>query len=288
MNPLHMHKAEMLAKLGYSARGIVYLLVGAMALFGSIGGGRQVDSKSALDVILEQPLGWIWLGLVAVGLLCFVLWRVVQAVYNPDRQPDSSKGYSIRAGLAVSAITYLSLALYAASHALSLSLGADGGGSGEQSLAAWLMSQPFGRILALLAGLAILGAGIAQIAKGVKKGYSKYISIPLDKRRFLEPVCTFGLIARGAVFLITGGFFLYAAWRVDPSQAGSLADAMDWVRGLPFGGILYALAALGLFAFGAYSLIEARYRHIARVDPTAMPKAVAGKIGANVAQLGPR
>ncbi|MEA3534358.1 DUF1206 domain-containing protein [Rhizobium sp. CC-YZS058] len=288
MNPLGMHKTEMLAKLGYSARGIVYLLVGAMALFGSIGGGRNVDSKSALDIILEQPLGWIWLGLVALGLLCFVLWRVVQAVYNPDRQPDSSKGYAIRAGLAVSAVTYLSLALYAAGHAFSLSLGSDGGGSGEESLAAWLMSQPFGRLLAFLAGLAIIGAGIAQIGKGVKKGYSKYISIPLDKRAILEPVCTFGLLARGAVFLITGVFFLYAAWRVDPSQAGSLADAMDWVRALPFGGILYAIAALGLFAFGIYSLIEARYRHIARVDPTAVPKEMASKLGVNTATLGPR
>jgi hypothetical protein len=70
----------------------------------------------------------------------------------------------------------------------------------------------------------------------------------------------YGLIARGAIFLIVAGFFMYAAFAVDPQQAGSTGDALVWVRQLPFGGALYSLIALGLFAFGAYGMIEARYR----------------------------
>jgi len=65
---------------------------------------------------------------------------------------------------------------------------------------------------------------------------------------------------------VTGGFFVYAALAVDPAQAGSLTDALDWLRGLPFGFALYALSALGLIAFGVYSVIEARFRKVDAPD----------------------
>jgi hypothetical protein len=265
-----MHRLEALAKLGYGARGIVYGLVGGLALFTSIGGAREIDSKSALDFALHQPFGRVWLGLIAIGLVCFVLWRIVQAAANADRQPDDGKGYLIRAGLLVSAATYASLALYAAGSALATSSGS--GEGGERGLAAWLMSQPFGRILAAIVGCAIIGAGVAQITKAIKGGYRRYIHFPPARRAVLDSICAYGLAARGAIFLITGTFFITAAWRVDPKEAGSLSDAMTFIRDLPFGGILYAVAALGLFAFGGYSLIAARYRRIARV---ALPEAVA-------------
>lgn len=270
-----MQMIEGLAKLGYGARGVVYGLVGGLALFTSIGGHREVDSKSALDFALEQPLGRLWLGLIAIGLACFVLWRVVQSLANADRQPEEAKGYLIRGGLLVSAITYASLALYAGRHAVAMPSGS--GSGGERGLAGWLIGQPLGRVLAGLVGVAILGAGVAQIAKAVSKGYRKYMSFPPDKAGLLDPVCAYGLGARGLVFLITGAFFLYAAWMVDPDQAGSLADAMIWIRQLPFGGILYAAVALGLFFFGAYSVIASRYRHIGRV---AMPDMAAAGVAA--------
>ncbi|OQP83840.1 hypothetical protein BTR14_21695 [Rhizobium rhizosphaerae] len=256
-----MTRLEILAKLGYGARGVVYLLVGGMALLAAFGaGGGNVEARSALDLILTQPFGRVWLALVALGLASFVLWRAVQAAVNPDRQPDNAKGYLIRAGLLVSAATYVSLAFYAGAHALAMPSG--GGSGGEQGLASWLMGQPFGRWLAGIVGCCIVGAGIAQIVKGAKRGYRKYVALPPAHAEKLDLICAYGLFARGAVFLITGGFFLLAAVLVDPSQAGSLTDAMAWVRALPFGGALYVFAALGLFAFGLYSLIEARYRRI--------------------------
>ena len=73
-------------------------------------------------------------------------------------------------------------------------------------------------------------------------------------------ICIYGLVARGVVFAIMGIFFAYAGFRVDPQQAGSMADALEWVRQLPFGSILYIVVAAGLAAFGIYNLVEARYR----------------------------
>jgi hypothetical protein len=251
------NKLEWLARSGYAARGGVYALTAGMALLSSFGGGTP-DSKSAMQVLLAQPFGQIWLGLIGLGLVGFIVWRVIQAVFNTDHQPQDAKGYGTRAVLLVSAATYSGLALFALSQALHLGLGGSSGG--EDSWTAWLMRQPFGRYLVGLVAVAIIAGGIAQIIRGAKRGYLKYFGRDWPDHRSLDAICMYGLIARGIVFLITGVFFLYAAFTVDSEQAGSTADALVWVRQLPFGAELYVLAALGLFAFGAYGFIEARYR----------------------------
>ncbi len=250
---------QWLARLGYTARGIVYVLVGGLALFSSVGGGDS-DSKSALHVILEQPLGRIWLGLIAVGLLGFIAWRLAQAFANADGHPRTLKGVCIRIGLFISAMVYSSLAIYAASAALSY--GGNSGSDGESALSAWLIEQPFGRYLLSAVGLAVIGAGIAQIIKGVGHGYRKYLIIPSTAGTAIDWICIYGLAARGVVFLITGVFLLYAAAAVDPEQAGGTSEALAWVRQLPFGAFLYLVAAAGLLAFGLYGFVEAAYRRI--------------------------
>jgi hypothetical protein len=251
-------KLEWLARSGYAARGIVYVLIAGMASLSTLGGGEP-DSNSALQIVLEQPFGQIWLGLIGIGLIGFILWRVAQSILNTDRHQHDAKGYLVRAGLLVSAATYTGLAVYAMGQALHLGFGAAPSGARE-SWTAWLMQQPFGRYLVAGVGLAIIGAGCAQAAKGIKRGYLRFFESGFEQRAVLNGICTYGLVARGVIFLIIGGFFIYAAFAVDPNQAGGLADALAWVRQLPFGAILYGLAAIGLFAFGLYGLIEARYR----------------------------
>jgi hypothetical protein len=249
---------EWLARFGYAARGIVYILVGGMALLSSFGGG-EADSQSALELLLDQPFGALWLGLIGVGLIGFIVWRLAQAVLNADGHENNAKGYLIRAAMFVSAATYTGLASFAIGQALQLSFGS-GSGNSQESWTAWLVQQPFGRYLVGALGIVIVISGIVQISKGVMRRYQKYVRISRSEHRALDLVCVYGLAARGVIFAITGVFFLYAAWAVDPNQVGSTSDALGWVRQLPFGGILYALTALGLFAFGAYGLIEARYR----------------------------
>lgn len=253
-------KMEWLARAGYSARGLVYVLVGLMALLGSLGGGSP-DSKSALQMILSQPLGRVWLAIIAIALVGFILWRLMQGLANADHHAHDVKGYVVRAGLLVSAFTYGSLALFAARHALSMGSGGSSG-DGSRGWTAWLMQQPFGRYLVGIVALCILGAGVAHIVKGVTRRYHRYLSFDAKEHPSLDVFCVYGLVAKGCVFLIIGVFFFYAALTVDPDQAGSMADALTWVRQLPFGAALYIVMGLGLISFGVYSLIQARYRHV--------------------------
>lgn len=248
-----------LARSGYAARGLVYILVAGLALFSSLGGGDP-NSKSALQLVLEQPFGRIWLGLIAIGLGGFIAWRLVQAFANADGHPNSLKGYIARIGMLVSGITHLGLATFAASQALTLGSGTQSGG--EDAISAWVIAQPFGRYLLAGVGLAVIGAGVAQIVKGYRHGYRKYMDIPANAGTVIDWICLYGLVARGVIFVIIGVFFCYAAFAVDPDQAGGMSDALAWVRHLPFGAVLYAFVALGLLAFGLYGFAEAAYRRI--------------------------
>lgn len=259
---------ETLARLGYGARGVVYLLLGGLALSSAFWGGSGGEGSSeALSHVLGLPFGRILLGLIALGLFCYVLWKLAQGLLNADGRKDDIGGFINRAGQVISGGANLFLALTAAGMALSMGGGGGGEGGGEQAASAWLLQQPFGPFLLGLVACGVIAAAGVQIWYGASRGYRKRLSLPAAQSKWMDPVCALGLIARGAVLAIIGGFLFYAAFTVSPEQAGGTAEALDYVHGLPFGRWLYGVAALGLAAFGAYSVIEGLYR---RVDAPGM------------------
>ena len=249
-------RLELLAKIGYAARGVVFILVAGLALFSGIARAKA-DTKSALAALLEQPFGRIWVALIGIGLLGFVAWRIAQSLADSDGHGRSGKGIAIRAALFGSAVTYLGLAAYALGHVVST--GGGGEGSGEKGLAQWIMSQPFGSYLAIAVGLGFVAGGAVTATKGVLRKFEKYLKLPKG-RELIGWVCVYGLVARGIVFAVTGILFTYAGFQVDPDQAGSMSDALQWLRQLPFGSLVYIVVAVGLAAFGIYNLVQARYR----------------------------
>lgn len=253
-------KFHLMARAGYGARGVVFLMVAALALFSGFA-GAEPDTNSALETLLQQPFGRIWIGLIGLGLAGFVVWRLAQSLANADGQDDDAKGYAIRAALFGSAITYAGLAMTSILMALQMSNGSSGSG-GEEGIAAWVMSQPFGRYLAGIIGIGFIIGGIVTAMKGIKRSFGRYLELDAEKNSPAVLISIYGLVARGVVFGIIGVLFLYAAFNVDPEQAGGMAEAMAWLRELPFGGIIYAVVAVGLAAFGIYNFVEARYRRI--------------------------
>lgn len=246
---------ELLAKCGYAARGLVFVLVAGLALFSGVSGGTP-ETKSALSTLLQQPFGRVWVGLIGAGLLGFVAWRLAQSLGDADQHGRDGRALFIRSALFGSAITYMGLAAYALGRAFAV--GGGSGGSGEKGLAGWIMEQPFGPYLAIALGLGFVIGGGVTILKGATGKFKRYLK--LDDGSAASLICIYGLIARGIVFAVTGVLFVFAGMHVNPDEAGNMADALQWVRQLPFGSILYIAIALGLAAFGLYNLIEARYR----------------------------
>jgi len=276
MPNLTRNPIETLARLGYGARGVVYGLVGGLALLAAFGpGGQTGGSRSALQSLLSQPFGKLWLGLIAVGLAGFCLWRILEAVTDADHCGTDLKGWGRRAAHLISGVIYGSLAVTA----VSLALGRGTGGGSEEARAqdwtAWLMGQPFGRWLVGLVGLAIAAAGLSFAWRAWRGDVARYLSLPADKREGILWLGRLGFAARGVVFLIVGGFLILAAWHGNSAEAHGLGGALQALQRQPYGWVLFCLTALGLFAFGLFGLVQARYRHIDAPDIEEAKAAVA-------------
>jgi hypothetical protein len=244
-------------RAGYAARGIVYVLVGFLALRAAWFGGQAEGAEGALASLTDESWGALLLWAVAVGLFCYAAWRLIDAWLDLDRYGSEAKGIAARLGLVVTGVIHASLGVYAV-HLVTAG-GGGGEGQGQERWTAWLLSQPFGRWIVVAVGLGVIGAGIYYGYKGVSERYKERLRYTRAVER-LDPVCKAGFVAQGVVIAIIGGFLLWAGWTSDPSEAGGLAQAFETVRQAAFGRILLALLALGMIGFAIECFIEAAYR----------------------------
>lgn len=252
---------EVLARSGYAARGVVYVVIGIFAVLAAFGRSETRDTEGALQAILAQPFGTVLIWLVALGLAAFAIWRVVQAVRDTDNHGDDAKGLAIRAGLLLGGASYAAIAVLAASLVIAIGGGEGGGDPTGDWLAA--MNEAGVAWLAVYVVAAILFVvGAAHVVKGWRAGFEKYFRCTADIMRWLRPLSRFGLIARGIVFLILAGLIFRGGLAYDAESRPGLIDALQAVQGYAFGWFLFLAIALGLVAFGLYSLAEARYRHV--------------------------
>jgi hypothetical protein len=258
---------ERLARAGYLAKGLVYLLIGILALQAAAGaGGRTTGTTGAFRVLLGQPFGrWI-LWLVAIGLAGYAVWRMICALIDPEN--GGRKGWkrlAVRTGYAGSALIHAGLAW----QAVRLALGHGGGGSGDsqaKSRTAQLLDAPLGPWLVGLVALGLAGYGVAQIVKGFRRDAASRMhldSLGPDERRTVLRAARAGLVSRGIVFSLMAIFLARAALQHDPTEAGGVGEALQTLARQPYAPFVLGAVALGLTAYGAYQLALARYRVIA-------------------------
>jgi hypothetical protein len=256
---------EGLGRFGYAAKGIVYVIVGGLAVQAAFGQGGQVtDQKGAITKIAEAPFGASLLVIMAIGLLGYAIWQLVRAAFDTEHKGTDGKGLLGRAVYAGVAVIYASLAF----STLKLAMGTGSGqGSTEktQGWTAWLMSQPFGDWLVGIVGAAVVGNGIYQLYRAFKSDLTKDLhltDVGADHRDWVTKLGRAGYAARGVAFMMIGGFLIGAAMHHDPSEAQGLDGTLATLASQPFGPYLLGLVAIGLVAYGAFALVEARYRRM--------------------------
>lgn len=259
--------ATLLARLGFAARGIVYLLVGWFAIDAAFrgSGGGVGDNQGAIASLADEPFGEVLLAVMALGLAGYAVWRLAEAISDPERIGDSAKGAFRRAGYAISGIAHLVLAWTAirlALHVGEQTSGRVGGEESAQGWTGWLLNQPMGQVLVGLVALGLLAAAAQQAAKAWSGSFAKELSggTPVP-----DHVCTMGRLGYGAralVFTLIAFFFVIAAWASDADEAGGMAQALATLQQQSGGQFMLAATGLGLIAFGFFSFVEARYRRI--------------------------
>lgn len=258
---------ETLARFGYAAKGFVYGAIAILALLTafSFQGGETTGTTGALHAIAKQPAGKILLLLIAIGLVGYVLWRLIQAIKDPDNKGTDAKGLFSRLGYLMSGMAYAGVAANAALLAIGSSSGSGGGDSSKQDWTAMVMQQPFGRWLVGLAGALTIGIGFYRIYRAYKTKFRKKLnlnSLDADRKKWLVNISRFGIAARGVVFIMIGFFVLQAAHNYDPQKVRGLDGVLATLVQQPWGKGLLALMALGLLSYAVYLCLQARFRQI--------------------------
>lgn len=199
--------------------------------------------------------------LLAVGLACYAAWRLVQAVLDRDAEGSGPKGLAKRAGALAKAGWYVVLCTLTVS-----TLVGNGSGDGkEQETTAGVFDQPLGGYLVYAAGIAFGAAAAFNGWRAITCSFNKQLKTgEMDEAE--ETAATgvgiLGHLARMIVFGLIGVFLVKAAWEFNPSQARGLDGALLEVSRQSYGGILLGAVAVGLLAYAAYCLVQARYRRI--------------------------
>lgn len=248
-----------LGRCGFVGRGLVYLVVGAFVLYTAISAHSSGGWRSAFLALRDLPLGIPAVLVLTVALASFILWRLVEVLLDPENRGSDIKGLTLRGVWLVSAIAYAALAWKALEVLLRQSSGSDDGNA--QQATALAMSEPLGRWFVLLVGVVIIIVGLVQIGRSLVLDVHKRLGLAdHELSSWLAMLGRVGLLARGFVFAVVGGFLVYAAWIYDPQKARAMSGALRVIEAQPFGSWLLGGVGLGLLAFGLFGLAIARYR----------------------------
>ena len=243
-------KFEIATRAGFAARGIMYLLIGYIALRT----GRSAGGGDALDYI-DSGAGKIVLAAMAMGFLAYGVWRMSEALLDTEANGEDLKGVAVRIGGFVSGLIHLGLAFYSAR----LASGTGGGSAegGAEQGAATMLSLPGGQTLLTVAAILALATGLYQLVKAAKLGFLRHLDPRAGGKAWVRWSGRLGYAARGIVFIIVAYFLWVAGREASAEQAAGTGDALEMLPPT-----LQAIVASGLFLFGLFSLVEARYRRI--------------------------
>ena len=261
---------EAVARVGYAAKGVLYMVIGILAvqLAFTGSGGETSSTRGALQRISEASFGQAALLIVTIGLAAHTLWRLFQAARDPEAAQSSDsdqKRWLKRGFFLMSAVVYGVLTYSGVEILTGLGGSGEGGSGGGRSNSAWtaeLMSMTFGVWLVGIVGAAVVIRGLMQFVKAYTKGFRDKMSsfdFGPEQRKWIIRVSRLGLTARGVVFGIIGSSIIYAAVTHDPQEARGLEGALDMLISRPW---LLAALGVGLACYAVYQWVKARYRII--------------------------
>lgn len=257
-----------LARAGWVAKGVVYGLVGVLAVpiaLDGIGGDgtQQADDEAsqagAIGRIAESPLGGLVLWLVALGLVLYVAWRLVSVLLPAEH---SASAWATRAGYVASMVVSLSLAWTAISfarHRRSAEAESNEDARVER-FTRELMDMTGGRWIVGLAGVAVVAIGISFVYRGVTASFRDELDGrgvgPIGHSSIVR-LGQAGWVGRGTMMLLVGWFVVRAAATFDPDDAQGLDGALRDATGSTAGALLVCVVAAGLVLYGAFCAVSA-------------------------------
>ena len=270
------------ARVGYAAKGATYLLVGSIGVLTALHGGAEKGARGSIRAILDEPLGKPAVAAIGVGLLCYVAWQGLRAVFDPEGEGPGLKGWRKRATFAVSFGAHLMLGLFC----FNLLLGPFNFGyagrpveweapdepddyleppeeSLPQTVGARVMGWPGGWVLVVAVGLAVLGFGLGQLYKAAVTDLCDVLDVGrlgTGWQRAILAVSRVGVGARGVAFGLAGAYVVWGGWQTAAHHLGGLGRGLRALG--DFGPWALGVVAVGLANYGLFMLAKAAFRRI--------------------------
>lgn len=248
------------ARGGWVARGVLFVVTAVLALQLAFGQRREeTNHRGAMEELAQKPFGKALLLALAVGLLAYAGWRLVEVLLN--RSEDA--GWTARVKHVAHAAAYLALSLMALGM-LRSPQGQAGGGQ-QQGITARVLSWPGGGLLVAAVGLAVFATGLGIAWHVLRRGHREELELDEmsdDQRRLVDVLAVAGNLGRALVFCLVGWFIVTAALRNNPRQANGLDAALKQLLQEPYGAWLLGIVAVGLATYGAFCLVSARCHRI--------------------------
>ncbi len=263
--PSKQDYVKSIAKTGFVTKGVLYCLIGILSIITafSLGGQsshQKTDKKGVLQLVEQQFGGKVLLAAIALGLVCYGLWRAIQAFADTEKKGNKAKGLLVRARYLFSGLVYGLVSWLA----FKMLVGAGGEGSGDtgkQTMVQTLLSKPLGQWMVGIVALVIAGVGIYQAYYGLSEKFKKHVDKQVSalKRKFVLSTGKVGYVSRGIVWLLIGILFARAAVFSSSKEAGSTSKAFQFLNEFAYGSYLVAAVGLGLIFYGAFNFVRARY-----------------------------
>jgi hypothetical protein len=247
---------EGLARVGHATRGLVYLLVGVLAMASALSERVPPNLAGAFSVIERLPGGWLLLLAIALGLCAFGSWRAMQALLDLRGFGWQAKGLLRRTALLVEASAYAGLGFLA----IVMSLG-QGAGFGEEFTVTWtgrILDWPLGHWMIAAIGVGAIGVGCGQLLRARRMAFED-IDAGAGTMTAIRLVGRLGLAAKGVVFGAIGVLLLTAAYRTEAAAAGGMRAALAALAGMRLGSWVLLAVSVGLTLHGAFGLTKAWY-----------------------------
>ena len=252
-----------LARLGYFSIGAVYVLIAGLAILGIFGlGGQFTGAGGAARQVASWPFSRWMLGVIALGLALYVLWRLAQALLDVEGRGTDWRGLVRRAGLLLSGLSYAGLAVWVGTWVISGNVALH---DPKEDWTARLMADPLGAVVAGVLGLGVIAVGLYQFYGAYAAGFMAFLGtdrIGAFGERALGVLGRIGLLVRGIVFVVLGGFVVVGAWQADPQEVKGLGEFFRMLGRQPYGYWLIGGVAAGLLAYGLFMIAKAGFRYV--------------------------